>query len=499
MDLRYFQFQLPYYGVEGVQFQFHKNRKIKKCMLWEPGMALEKDVLYAARYDRLLEAEGGEESVFCVYGCPAEHRFLVRDGFYVRENCPASKILNVLYEIASSYQRWEFALLYSERMDLPTLLELSEPILRMPLCIADNRYKYLAMGPVYEAMFPSEEVRQDEIDEIVWTEEFRQCGKKRGVFYFALESAGKDLLCYNIAMNHKYYARLLGSVENVPYAAMQESLFGRLASAVDSIFAIWQIQRPYPVKDQEFVHSVQMLLDGQQPDDAQSLERNHWRREHRYQVIVFSFDGQYPAEEGIRFLHTQVNSIFAESCVVIRNNDLVCVRNFDNEKEQQDFRGRLAVFLRENVAKAGISNVFRGYRDMKMYLGQAYDALRLGQKKNPHFWHYSFEDYALEAALEQCVEKYPADQLLHPGLLKLMEQDKEKGSELLRTLQIYLETGCNATQTAEKLYIHRSSFLKRLERIRQVSGVNLSDNDTRFYLLLSFRLIDRDQSTDCMK
>lgn len=491
MDLRYFQFQLSYYGVEGVQFQFHKNRKIKKCMLWEPGMALEKDVLYVAEYGRLLGAEGCAENVFCVCGCPAEHKFLVNDGFYVGKNCPVSAILNVLYEMVSSYQRWEFALLYSERMDLHTLLELSEPILRMPLCIADNQLNYMAMGPVYEAMFPSEEVRRDELDEIIWTEEFRQCVKKRGVFYFALESAGKDLLCYNIVMNQKFYARLLGSVENVPYAGMQESLFRRLAATVDSIFSVWRVQRPYPAKDEEFVHAVQMLLDGQQPDNVESLERNHWRREHRYQVIVFSFRDQYPAEEGIWFLHTQVNSIFTESCVVIRNNDLVCVRNYDNEKEQQDFRGRLAVFLRENVVKAGISNVFPGYRDMKMYLGQAYDALRLGQKKNPHFWHYSFEDYAMEAALEQCVAKYPADQMIHPGLLKLMEQDKEKGSELLRTLRIYLETDSNATRTAEQMYIHRSSLLKRLERIRQVTGVDLSDSAARFYLQLSFQLIDR--------
>ena len=40
-----------------------------------------------------------------------------------------------------------------------------------------------------------------------------------------------------------------------------------------------------------------------------------------------------------------------------------------------------------------------------------------------------------------------------------------------------------------KLYIHRSTFINRMERIQELTHLNLEDYDTRLYLELSFRLL----------
>ena len=44
-------------------------------------------------------------------------------------------------------------------------------------------------------------------------------------------------------------------------------------------------------------------------------------------------------------------------------------------------------------------------------------------------------------------------------------------------------------KAAEKLYIHRSTFINRMERILELTHLNLADYDTRLYLELSFRLL----------
>ena len=45
------------------------------------------------------------------------------------------------------------------------------------------------------------------------------------------------------------------------------------------------------------------------------------------------------------------------------------------------------------------------------------------------------------------------------------------------------------SQAANKLYIHRSTFINRMERITELTRLNLENYDTRLYLELSFRLL----------
>ena len=45
-------------------------------------------------------------------------------------------------------------------------------------------------------------------------------------------------------------------------------------------------------------------------------------------------------------------------------------------------------------------------------------------------------------------------------------------------------------QSARKLFIHRSTFLYRLERIQEIVPIDFNNEDELFYLLLSFRILD---------
>ena len=60
----------------------------------------------------------------------------------------------------------------------------------------------------------------------------------------------------------------------------------------------------------------------------------------------------------------------------------------------------------------------------------------------------------------------------------------------------YLEENLNATQTARELYIHRSTLLYRLERIREILDSDLTDPDELLYLNFSFRLLEQEEQKD---
>jgi sugar diacid utilization regulator len=69
----------------------------------------------------------------------------------------------------------------------------------------------------------------------------------------------------------------------------------------------------------------------------------------------------------------------------------------------------------------------------------------------------------------------------------LMEYDAQKSATLVGTLSTYLECGGNYDATSHKLSLHRSTLRYRLRRLREISGHDLADPDTRFNLQLATR------------
>ena len=66
--------------------------------------------------------------------------------------------------------------------------------------------------------------------------------------------------------------------------------------------------------------------------------------------------------------------------------------------------------------------------------------------------------------------------------------DYTGGGDLLETLDAFCERLGNLSQTAEKLFIHRNSLLYRLERVAQITGIELDNPDTRLAVHLALKV-----------
>lgn len=73
-----------------------------------------------------------------------------------------------------------------------------------------------------------------------------------------------------------------------------------------------------------------------------------------------------------------------------------------------------------------------------------------------------------------------------PLVRRLREADE---ADLLHTLENYLDTGGNATQTARLIHIHRSTLNYRLDRLRDDYGFNLGDPQALFNLQVALKLL----------
>jgi len=70
-----------------------------------------------------------------------------------------------------------------------------------------------------------------------------------------------------------------------------------------------------------------------------------------------------------------------------------------------------------------------------------------------------------------------------------MRYDAAHESELLPTLEAFMRSRYNATLAAKELFVARSTLINRLERIVELTGIDLEDFDERVYLAITLRLI----------
>ncbi|MPN17848.1 hypothetical protein SDC9_165203 [bioreactor metagenome] len=80
--------------------------------------------------------------------------------------------------------------------------------------------------------------------------------------------------------------------------------------------------------------------------------------------------------------------------------------------------------------------------------------------------------------------------LENQALQVLLNYDRINKTNYVHTLRIYLAESCNVSRTAKYLFIHRHTLLKRLDKISELSGLNLDDYYVRLYMSVTLLFHD---------
>jgi DNA-binding PucR family transcriptional regulator len=74
-------------------------------------------------------------------------------------------------------------------------------------------------------------------------------------------------------------------------------------------------------------------------------------------------------------------------------------------------------------------------------------------------------------------------ELLFPeGLRRLIAHDEASPTSYVETLRTYLENNLSIAKTSSELYVHRSTLMERLARIKRELGLDLEDPDEQLRL-----------------
>jgi purine catabolism regulator len=80
------------------------------------------------------------------------------------------------------------------------------------------------------------------------------------------------------------------------------------------------------------------------------------------------------------------------------------------------------------------------------------------------------EDFAVERLADGSLDAATREAFVRRQLGAVVEHDEQRRSELMRTLAVWLDTGCNTAQAARELHLERQSMHHRLQRIFELCG-----------------------------
>ncbi len=156
----------------------------------------------------------------------------------------------------------------------------------------------------------------------------------------------------------------------------------------------------------------------------------------------------------------------------------------------EEVRDQLAARTPSGVVGSGISRPVTGLSSLRESYREAKDAVSIANELGDREQTTFYGDLKLFQLLLALKERN-LDHLrrFHNETLgKLVEHDKQKNGDLIRTLNGFFKANGNLAQAATDLDVHRNTLVYRLQRIAELTEMNLDDPDNRLILHLALKI-----------
>jgi len=169
----------------------------------------------------------------------------------------------------------------------------------------------------------------------------------------------------------------------------------------------------------------------------------------------------------------------------------LCSREINNLAKQQ-LRSSLEYLTRAFSGweiRIGLGRFYPGIKGLQQSYQEAKRALRISENFPGRQGVISFNDLGLYRFIFSQDRNKEVHAYLQETVGKLQKYDREKNTELIRTLQVYFKCHGNLKKVSEALFTHYNTVLYRLERIQEISGLDLDCPEDRFNLEVALKLM----------
>lgn len=210
-----------------------------------------------------------------------------------------------------------------------------------------------------------------------------------------------------------------------------------------------------------------------------------WSGQDDYAVLAIEPVSGFLRAADVDAICDQIETELEGACAFAQLPVVIAIVRTDFLK-QPELLSRLQSLAAEHAIIIGVCEAFSGFLELFQRKEMATRALNRAEKSGSVV---CYADLFEEELAENAVSVFSKELLCLRSVFAMAQYDRAHETNYLETAEQYVKNRFNAVRTAGALFIHRSTFLYRLERIHEQFGLDLDDGKlSLLHLLYSFRV-----------
>lgn len=284
--------------------------------------------------------------------------------------------------------------------------------------------------------------------------------------------------------------------------SLTENDFSLLKKAADAAKnKLLQLQTRKNKKEERFQEFFWKLLTGHLTVQQEIIENFHSLQitpASSFAVLVFQFQENITSkvEQFISYilktsqrLKIMLHTIDCNQLIL-----LVSANNIDNPfNELEQFSQTFVWKMNDRYSINNISPVYSSIYEDYQKIGKAYQetltVLAIKEKfplETENIFNY--QKLGIYQLFDILLEKRKSEEYANYSLKKLHEYDQKHNSNLIETLEVFLNKDTNINDAAKELNVHANTLNYRLKRISEIGEVNFKDPNQKMLLYLDLKL-----------
>ncbi len=185
---------------------------------------------------------------------------------------------------------------------------------------------------------------------------------------------------------------------------------------------------------------------------------------------------------------------------IYRSNQIIILLPFDPHDNIKS--------VRESTKDFGVELYHRGKKDLsylKILIGigrlhdnilklsksfsEALEAIEMGKKMAGDRRIFHYEDFMIYHLLESVKSKRELEIYFENTVLPLVQYDVENDTKLVETLEQYFACKENISEAAKESFVHRNTFIYRLDKIKSILNTDLKDAEEALEIQLGLKVM----------
>lgn len=373
------------------------------------------------------------------------------------------------------------------------IIDVASTMIRNPLIVVDTTYKVLAHSITY---LVKDRIWQENIERGHCTSDFLAMATELAPKQISPESSEAYSIYCPISPTSKYGSKIYWNNAVIGYIFLFEEYTPMTSHQKDFLPLVSYIMSDLLSKSPDFASLysplsekiLNHLLMGDNDlyvDTLLNYTKIHFPNS-MYCLVLKLRDYRYQAPF-TDLLKEQLKHYFHDACIAVYQDNLVCLISSGEvqkltEETVQDIRTKMG----EHVQYMTISRSFSDIMQVKSHYMQCQTLQKVTLHLNLTKHLLWYDDYVLYALFAEIEEEAKLKEKVHPALPVLRQYDRQNKGGLYETLATYIRTQGNLKETAARLYVHRNSLSYRINKIVELTQVDLMDPATIYSLHMSF-------------